>query len=262
LIGRVTQVHLWYMSGAYHGMNAVRRLIGRPAVRARGYGREVEVGAYTDHHGFAVSTHPYELGIVEFEGGAVCVYQFPHHRYRGNHWEVVGTDGAILGDELVLFKGGQRQSYPFRREVDESGDTPALARVYVETDPPVVWENHLREYPIGAGADEIARADVFWDTRRAILEGGEPGYGAPNARTDQELVIAVRESALRDGEWVALPLKRETEVERRLHEEYRRRYGHAPLAPAEEAIRTLYPRPSPGRAPAPAVGASGPAARR
>jgi predicted dehydrogenase len=250
LIGRVTQVHLWYMSGAYHGMNAVRTLIGARALRARGYERETPVAPYAGHQGFPIDTHRYELGIVEFEGDAVCVYQFPHSRYRGNSWEVVGTDGAIVGNELVLFRGSQRESYPIRREVDTSVEPAALVRVYVETDPPVVWENPLRQYPVGAAPDEIARADVLADTRRAILEGGEPGYGAASARADQEVVIAVRESALRDGAWVALPLDGETEVERRLHEEYRSRYGHDPLAPAEVAIRTFYPRPGSGRAPA------------
>ena len=58
----------------------------------------------------------------------------------------------------------------------KDGDT--LIRAYVETDPPIVWENPYRDLPIGSGADDIGRTDILTVTREAILNGGKPAYGA------------------------------------------------------------------------------------
>lgn len=49
------------------------------------------------------------------------------------------------------------------------------------------------------------------------------------ARRDIELWIALRESALKDNIWIRLPLKEDTALERRLHEEYISRYGYEPI---------------------------------
>jgi predicted dehydrogenase len=241
LIGEVTQVHIWYRSGSYHGMNATRTLIGRPPVRARGYVRETPVPTQVDRTGRRLESGPYELGLVEFAGGAICVYQYPLHHHRGNYWDVIGTAGAIIGGDLVLMRDGERQILPIQRDVDESAATPVLRRVYVETDPPIVWENPLQHLPTGDTNDEVARADILHGMWRAIREGTGPVYGAANARADQEILIAIRESALRDGTWVDLPLTALTETERRIHADYAARYGHDPLGSPDEASRTFYP---------------------
>ncbi|MDP9375934.1 MAG: Gfo/Idh/MocA family oxidoreductase [Chloroflexota bacterium] len=245
LIGEVTQVHLWYYSGSYHGISAARTLIGSEPVRVRGYARETPVPPHRDRAGHAHTSGPYEHGLVEFAGGALCVYQYPLHPHYRNYWDVIGTEGAIVGTDLILMRGGERQFFPIRQELDESSAVPALVRAAVETDPPISWENPYRELPIGAGADEIGRADILAGMRRAILDDTEPAYGAVNARADQEVLIALRESARRDGAWVDLPLTSLTGAERELHEEYARRYGHDPLGDIEAVIRTQHPRNTP-----------------
>ncbi|MBI2938847.1 MAG: Gfo/Idh/MocA family oxidoreductase [Chloroflexi bacterium] len=252
LIGRVTQVHLWYMSGSYHGMSMVRKLIpgvsGAPPVRARGFVRETPVPPHVDRAGRRLATGPYEHGLVEFADGAICVYQYPLYHHRGNYWDVIGSEGAIIGSDLVLVRNGERRVFPIRQrpgEQCESREVPVLEAVHVETDPPIAWENHLRDFPIGATADAIARADVVFGMHRAIREGTDPDYGAANARADQEILIAIRESALRDGAWISLPLTEVTETEQRIHDEYRRQHGQDPLGPAGEAIRAFYPFVSP-----------------
>ena len=245
LIGQVTQVHLWYRSGSYHGMSTVRKLIGTAPVRARGFARATPVPLHVDRLGRQVTTGPYELGLVEFGGGAVCVYQYPLHHYRGNVWDIIGSEGAIIGSELVLMRDGERQVYPFRQVIDETAAPPVLERVYVETQPPVIWENLLRHLPGGATADEVARADILVGMCQAIQADAAPPYGGRAARADQEVLIAVRESAGRDGAWVDLPLAGATAHEQQLHEAYARRYGHDPLGPVEAATHTFYPRISP-----------------
>ena len=81
LIGEVTQVHCWYTSGSYHGMNAIRTLIGSEATRVVGYGRPFPTapnGELAD----------WELGLIDFDGGILAIYQWPI-RHRA---------GQLLGD--------------------------------------------------------------------------------------------------------------------------------------------------------------------
>jgi predicted dehydrogenase len=235
LIGEVTQLHLWYSTGSYHGIGAVRRLVGHQPVRVHGFVQEVVVPPHVDRLGNRLTTAPYELGLIEFAGGAICVYQQPLHPHKRNHWDVIGRRGAIIGDELILVDDGKRQVFPIR-----SGGE----RVMVETDPPIIWENPFQNLAVGPEPDDIARAEVLLGMHRAITAGGEPSYGAANARMDQEVLIAIRESALRDGTWIDLPLRETTEVERRAHDQYHQRYGHDPLGPGV-ALSTLYPSATP-----------------
>jgi predicted dehydrogenase len=240
LIGDVTQVHLWYFSGSYHGISAARNLIGSDPVRVSGYTHETRLPAHSDRIGTHTTGH-YEHGLIEFANGAVCVYQYPIFPHYKNYWEVVGTQGAIVGSDLILIRDGQRQVYPIRQEIDTATDPPTLVRAYVETDPPIVWENPYRDYPLGAGADDIGRADILAVTRQAILDGTSPAYGAAKARNDQEVLIAIRESARQDGAWVNLPLTTLTPGERALHDEYTRRYGHDPLADIDAVLNAHHP---------------------
>ena len=63
LIGEVSQVHCWYTSGSYHGMNAVRTHVGSQAMRVVGYSRTFPT---------APGGEPadWELGLIDFASGA------------------------------------------------------------------------------------------------------------------------------------------------------------------------------------------------
>ncbi len=245
LIGTVTQVHLWYYSGSYHGISAARNLIGSTPRRVSGYTRETPVPPHRNAAGQDNTHGPYEHGLIEFANDALCVYQYPLYHNQRNYWDVHGTAGAIVGTDLVLIREQQRQTFPIQTEIDESGDTPALVRVFVETDPPIVWENPYRHLPIGADADHIGRADILAGMRQAILNNTDPPYGAAKAREDQEVLLAIRESARQDGAWVALPLTATTPAEQALHDEYARRYGHDPLADTAAVLQLQHPRNTP-----------------
>ena len=80
LIGEITHAHLWYTSGSYHGMNAIRTLVQSDAVRVIGHAKKVGDSSW-------------EVGIVEFENGVSLVYEFPTRR-RSNYWEIDGTEGG------------------------------------------------------------------------------------------------------------------------------------------------------------------------
>ena len=67
LIGDVKQVHLWYTSGSYHGINALRRFITSAPRRVLGVSRSLPVHPFTDIDGSTHDRRTWELGVIEFE---------------------------------------------------------------------------------------------------------------------------------------------------------------------------------------------------
>ena len=226
LIGEITHAHLWYTSGSYHGMNAIRTLVGSEAVRVVGHAKEIGGSSW-------------EVGVVEFENGVSLVYELPIRR-RGNYWEVDGTEGAIVGNELLRYRDTGTETYPIQTVTTEVDDVEIVDHARVDTDPPVIWENPLRAFGL-ADADDVARGTELHSIYRAIVEGVEPEYGAVNGRTDQEILIAIRESARTGGQPIDLPLTEITGYEESLHREYRTKYGVDPFAPIEKRKNILFP---------------------
>ena len=78
--------------------------------------------------------------------------------------------------------------------------------------PTVTWQNPLRPIEPGRGLqwhdDEIGVAGCLLSLVNAVRSGGEPSYGARQGRLDQELILALRQSAAEDGKPVELPLNR------------------------------------------------------
>lgn len=226
VIGEAKYAHLWYTSGSYHGMNAIRTLIQSEAKRVVGYIPNAP-GA------------PREIGIVEFENGASALYELPSRR-RGSYWEVDGTKGALVGNELQLYNGRDTKTYPIQTIMGEIDGKRTIVEARVDTDPPVVWENPLKKYGLD-NADDVARAAAHYSIYKAAVEDAEPEYGAENARKDQEILIAIRESALKGSVPIELPLTEITEHEQQLHERYKAQYGHDPLEIGrKEARETKY----------------------
>ena len=226
LIGEITHAHLWYTSGSYHGMNAIRTLVDSEAVRVVGHAKEIGGTSW-------------EVGVVEFENGVSLVYELPTRR-RGNYWEIDGTEGAIVGNELLLYRETGTETYPIQTVTTEINGGPIVDHARVDTNPPVIWENPLKAFGL-ADSDDVARGAELHSIYRAIVEGVEPEYGAVNGRTDQEILIAIRESARNDGKPMDLPLTEITGHEEDLHREYRARYGVHPFDPIEKQKSVLFP---------------------
>ena len=226
LIGEITHAHLWYTSGSYHGMNAIRTLVQSEAVRVIGHAKEI-------------SDSSWEVGIVEFENDVSLVYELPTRR-RGNYWEIDGTEGSIVGNELVLYHETGTETFPIQTVTTEVDGVSVVDHTRVDTDPPVIWENPLKTFGL-AEADDVARGTELHSIYRAIVEETEPEYGAINGRTDQEILIAIRESARNGGEPIDLPLTKITGHEENLHREYRARYGVDPFDPIDKQKEILFP---------------------
>ena len=226
LIGEITHAHLWYTSGSYHGINAIRTLVQSEAVRVIGHTKEIGDSSW-------------EVGIVEFENGVSLVYELPTRR-RGNYWEIDGTKGSIVGNELVLYGETGTETYSIQTVTTDVDGVSVVDHARVDTDPPVIWENPLKVFGL-AEADDVARGAELHSIYRAIVEEAEPEYGALNGRTDQEILIAIRESARNGGQPIDLPLTKITGHEENLHREYRERYGVDPFDPIEEQKSILFP---------------------
>ena len=226
LIGEITHAHLWYTSGSYHGMNAIRTLVDSEAMRVVGHAKEIGGSSW-------------EVGVVEFENGVSLVYELPIRR-RGNYWEIDGTEGAIVGNELLLYRDAGTETYPIQTVTTEVEGVEVVDHARVDTNPPVIWENPLKAFGL-ADADDVARGAELHSIYRAIIEGVEPEYGAVNGRTDQEILIAIRESARNGGGAIDLPLNRITGYEENMHQEYSERYGVDPFDPIEKQKGILFP---------------------
>jgi hypothetical protein len=72
---------------------------------------------------------------------------------------------------------------------------------------------------------------------RPEIKEKAPEYGTVNARRDMEIWYAIRSSAQHGSEWVDYPSRGATELERRIHDEYVRSYGHDPI---EETPKLLH----------------------
>jgi hypothetical protein len=210
-------------------------------------------------------------GLIKFPGHVQCVFEMPPKRPVWRHaWDVEGTRGFIgavegavdgpkgfrHGEALVLDDpqtlqqltddfsgqpGGRERHYPLEWVYGERDGRRVLECVKVAPNPEVVWENPYAKYGI-ADDDAVSKATYLESLYWAVVEDRPLVYGAENARRDEELWIAIRESAWRGNQWVDLPLTEVTRVEEALHAEFARRYGCDPLRDFDKQLQVVYDR--------------------
>jgi len=243
LLGEILHTRLCYTSGGYHGFNAIRVLLGKEAKRVSGYVGKVEVPQYISYGGEPATTRIWESATIEFEDGVTCLYEHPLPGPSSSLWEIEGAQGYLSGDELVIYRESGSVRYGIQDVYEDMDGDQVLDHVYVDTDPPIIWSNPFRRYGV-SGTDQIAKASILRSMYRAVTEDVVPEYGAMNALLDLELCVAVHESGLHDSKWIGLPIKGITEVESRIHEEYRSRYGHDPVKDIDSLRDTVFTRAS------------------
>ncbi|MGQ9730093.1 MAG: Gfo/Idh/MocA family protein [Candidatus Zipacnadales bacterium] len=238
LLGDLVHARLTYPCGSYHGFNAIRMIIDQEPVRVLGYANRTEVAPTTDYAGNPMSSAFWESATIEFPT-LTCLYEMPpKNRAWRRQWDIEGTKGYLQGDELFLYERSGEQRYPIEWVYDSD---QVLREVRVNTEPPVTWANPYAEQGI-SDMDDIAKATLLESIYQAVTHNAEPLYGWENARRDQELAIAVRESDLRGNVWIDLPLTEITEVEERIHAAFRTRYGYDPIDDIDAQLRAEYDR--------------------
>jgi predicted dehydrogenase len=232
LFGRVHSSFNDFAGHAYHGVSVMRSYLGFDArpVQVTGSVRRFNLAPHwarmANTTGPRVETQ--EHGIVEFEKGQLGIF----------HWTDVGYDSALRWwrSSRFLAEQGMGISVGVGLDVEEwltllaaGGEAPrfitverrwarvdggALEAVLAHTGDPALpivrWENPFRPAIQGRGAqwhdDEIGVAGCLMSLVNAVRHDVQPSYGALQARLDQEIVLALRQSASESGRPVRLPL--------------------------------------------------------
>jgi predicted dehydrogenase len=114
----------------------------------------------------------------------------------------------------LLAPGGESPRFLRLERRWERVDGGALVAMVAHTgdpDLPIVrWDNPFRPARQGHGQqwhdDEIGVAGCLMSLVNAVRSGGEPTYGPYQARLDQELILAIRQSSQEGGRPIQLPL--------------------------------------------------------
>jgi predicted dehydrogenase len=232
LFGRVHTSFNDFAGHGYHGVSVMRSYLGFDAkpVQVVGAVHKYDLASHwsslADTHGPRTETQ--EHGIIEFEGGRLGIF----------HWTDVGYDSALrwwrssrflaekgmgitvgVGLDVqewltLLSPGGEAPRFVTLERRWERCDGGALVGLVAHTggpDLPIVrWDNPFRPAQKGHGVqwhdDEIGVAGCLMSLVNAVRDDIEPTYGPLQARLDQEITLAIRQSALEGGRAVQLPL--------------------------------------------------------
>jgi predicted dehydrogenase len=231
LFGQVYSSFNDFAGHGYHGASVMRSYLGFDAVPVRVTG-SVHTYDLAPHWSRLARTRSaraevQEHGMIEFEDGRLGIF----------HWTDVGYDSALRWWRSSRFLAEKGMGITISRglEVQEwlsllapGGEAPqfiTLERRWERVDggrleglvahtgnpeqPIVRWENPFR-LPQGHGPqwhdDEIGVAGCVMSLVRAVRENAAPSYGPLQARLDQEIIVAIRQSAAEGGMPVSVPL--------------------------------------------------------
>jgi predicted dehydrogenase len=232
LFGRVYTAFNDFAGHGYHGASVMRSYLGFDArpVQVVGSVQQYDLAAHWSR--IAGTTGPrieiQEHGLIMFEGGQTGVF----------HWTNIGYDSALrwwrssrflaekgmgitvgvgldVREQLTLLApGGEAPRFITLERRWERVDGGALVAMVAHTGDPdlpiVVWENPFRPIVQGHGPqlhdDQIGVAGCLLSLVNAVRDNTMPTYGPHQARLDQEIILAIRQSAADGGQPVTLPL--------------------------------------------------------
>lgn len=232
LFGKVYSSFNDFAGHGYHGMSVMRSYLGFDAkpISVTGAVKSYDLAAhYSRLSGKSEARkETQEHGIIEFAGGQLGIF----------HWTNVGYDSPLrwwrssrflaekgmgittgvypdLQEQLSLLAAGSQGTRLISLERRfERNDGGALIEIVAHTGDPelplVSWQNPFRPLKKGHGVqwhdDEIGVASCLMSLLEAVRKDEEPSYGAAQARLDQELILALRQSAHDGGRAIHLPL--------------------------------------------------------
>ncbi len=234
LFGTVHSSFNDFAGHGYHGVSVMRSYLGFDAVPRQVTGSVHKYPLASHWSRISGKTAPreetQEHALVEFEDGKVGVFHWTSVGYDSalRWWRssrflaekgmgvTVGGFGGEVEERLSLLTGPEGAAPRFvtlerRWERVDGGVLIAMAAHTGDPDTPVVtWKNPVRPVVQGQGPqwhdDEIGVAGCLLSLVEAVRSGGQPTYGARQGRLDQEIVVALRQSAQDGGRPVSLPL--------------------------------------------------------
>jgi predicted dehydrogenase len=232
LFGTVYSSFNDFAGHGYHGISVLRSYLGfdtRP-ISVTGAVQRYRLAPYysrlADNHEARDETQ--EHGIITFEGGRLGIfhwtnvgYDSPLRWWRSSRFLAEKGMGVTVGVGLdvqerlsLLAPGGEAPRFITVERRWERVDGGALVAMIAHTgdpDIPIVrWDNPLVQSVPGVTAqwhdDEIGVAGCIMSLVVAVRTNTAPSYGSLQGRLDQELILAIRQSAEAGGQPVALPL--------------------------------------------------------
>lgn len=232
LFGRVHTSFNDFAGHGYHGVSVMRSYLGfeaRPVAvtgAVRGYPLAAQWSRLAGTRGERTETQ--EHGMIAFDGGQQGIYHWtsvgydsPTRWWRSSRFLAERGMGVTVGVNLevqewlsLIAPGGEAPRFITLERRWERNDGGALVAMVAHTGEPdlpiVTWENPFRPVVKGHGVqwhdDEIGVAGCLLSLVEAVRSGGEPTYGAQQARLDQELTLAIRISSQAGGAPISLPL--------------------------------------------------------
>jgi predicted dehydrogenase len=233
LFGKVYSSFNDFAGHGYHGVSVMRSYLGFDA-------RPRQVVAFSAAYGLAphwsrlaetrgARTETQEHAIVEFEDGRAGIYHWTDVAYdsalrwwRSSRFLAEKGMGISVGVGIdsqecltLLAPGNEAPRFLTLERRLERNDGGALVAVVAHTGDPsipvVQWDNPFRPRVKGHGVqwhdDEIAVASCLMSVVDAVRGDREVTYGPMQARLDQEIVLAIQQSAASGGQPVRLPLE-------------------------------------------------------
>lgn len=232
LFGRVYSSFNDFAGHGYHGVSVMRSYLGFDAqpTQVTGAVRQYELAEHWSRltNKTASRMETQEHGAIEFSDGRLGIfhwtsvgYDAPLRWWRSSRFLAERGMGITVGVGLdveerlsLLAPGGEAPHFITLERRWERVDGGALVALVAHTgdaaQPIVRWENPFRATQPGHGVqwhdDEIGVAGCLMSLVDAVRNNTEPTYGAAQARLDQEIILAIRQSSLDGGRPVLLPL--------------------------------------------------------
>ena len=217
VFGRILVAYNDFMGHGYHGMSLIRSYIGfdQQVVSVIGTNTSFSVDP---HYSWISQMHEnreeeWQHAILHFANGALGFFDWSSIAYDSAlRWQrstrFFAERGMACDDYLTTLgpAGKDPRRIEIKRYFHNIGGMETLTELVALTSPEVVWRNPFQAYYMD---DEmIAVADCLRSLVTAIRENKSPEYGPRQALLDQELTLAMRESARNAGANVSLPLQR------------------------------------------------------
>lgn len=232
LFGKVYSAFNDFGGHGYHGVSVMRSYIGFdvPVTQVSGAVQDYDLAPHYSHirGQHTPRTETQEHGIVHFAGGEIGIfhwtsvgYDSPLRWWRSSRFlaekgmGVTVTTGQQTQEQLTLLaEGGEAPHFITLERRYERIDGGALVAMVAHTGdaehPVIRWDSPFRPAIQGAGPqwhdDEIGVAGCLLSLVNAVRSDTAPTYGPHQARLDQEVILAIRQSAAAGGQPVTLPL--------------------------------------------------------
>lgn len=199
------------MGHGYHGVSLIRSYLGFDNTLASVSGFTANYSVVPHYawieRKFRPRDEDWEHGVLNFADGRLGLFNWSSLAYDSAlRWErstrFFAEKGMAIGDRLTLLTPDGKDPLPIEieRHFHNVGGMETLSELVARTQPEIVWRNPFRAYYLDG--EMIAVADCVMSLVHSIRENRPPEYGAAQARLDQAVTLAIRESARRGGECV------------------------------------------------------------